>query len=225
MSYEIKQLKWQWINDNGKPETSEGVEIGTDNSTATFFQETDANNSKIVKLAIQAPQGTSFEINDTEFIIGRFGVLEFNDENIIISSVILKAPKKAALNEEDSRAAIEEGITMMDQALISKLQNTNATMTISKENINDYGTLSSNIIWSQEENKIIEANYNNINQLLTNSDYTSIATEQAFIQAYTEGYTKYIEGARGIYNTDIGKVQDIDNVIIDMVIKKGDENL
>lgn len=224
MEYKIIQKKWQWKHGLNSDEniTSDDLVVSDDKQSVSFFsnEEDTSNKRVIVKLAIQAPQGSKFSINDTEFLIGRFGLLEFNNEDILINSVVLRAPLHATLNEEETQRYIEEGIKEMDQALIQKLQNTQATMTISKENINEYGELSSSITFSEDGKTILEAEYSKINQIITSEDYTSIANEQQFLAAYTAGYEKYIQGARGIYIPNDGSVEEVYNVLVDMVVKE-----
>ena len=60
-----------------------------DSSTNVFFGVNLVEGKQIVKLGIQAPAGTVVVLNDNKnIVIGRSGIYELNDDDIIITSVV-----------------------------------------------------------------------------------------------------------------------------------------
>ena len=63
--------------------------------------------TKFTKVGIQAPPGLVVIINDREFIIGRNGIYELDDKDIVITKLCFKQPS----NSEDLRNIIVDYVT------------------------------------------------------------------------------------------------------------------
>ena len=146
------------------------------------------------KLGIQAPPGTKAVINEKTIMVGRTGIYEL-DEDITITSLRFIRPKKYILDEDASRAAIENGTKAMTDA------NTKRTQKMAELNQRYPSPPYSDAYWEE---------------------YTSI--QETYITEYEAGHDEYSLGKNGIYVLpDPSNVhpelnyENLYNVIIDFI--------
>ena len=211
MSKIIKQFRWNYQDGNGEyvnyPE--EGWQI-SNNETEVLVPLNKTSTQQVLKLGIQAASGTRILINNEEFLISDFQVLELDCEGIDISSIKILGNKNAVQSEEESVNKANLGLAQMDQAISQRLNDTESTIAISNlgkgTNINDPT--------STEITYVISADYS-----------TNAAIENAFLTNYLKGYNTYLEGIRGVYTITTEPVTKVFNILINVVLNdnKGEE--
>lgn len=216
MATKVIQYRWNYQDSNGNLETyPDGWEVGT-NADKVQVPLDLGENEAIIKLAIQAPVGTRVEINGNTFLIGQFEALEFNCADMKITSFYILGNKKANLNQQETQKLIEEGLADMDAALTTKLNNSNTSISL---------TLPADAQNIQGENGVEVVTYTtdgeNVQTTLTSGVSQTSILEAEFLDAYTAGYNKYLQGLRGVYETSANNVNEVKNVIIDILIKEG----
>lgn len=165
--------------------------------------------------------GTEFKINGRTFIVGKFETLEFSCEDIEINEIILLGKKSATLNEEETQKMLEEGIRLIDQAFKERLTAIQAIISVKHETNADNIYLETTV----DTGKIISTNSENIGEVITDEEATSVAIENTFKEKYLEGYEKYVAGVRGVYNIENGDLTSIKNVFIDIEHEKKEDNI
>lgn len=84
--------------------------------SAGKWQSVDLVNGQIWhKVGIQAPMGTQVVIDEKVIMIGRSGIYEL-DDGITIESLKFIPPVKYNYNEDESKAAMEAGMTLMNDS-------------------------------------------------------------------------------------------------------------
>ena len=147
----------------------------------------------ITKIGIQAPPGTKFVLNaltgnsEDYLIMGRNGVYELDEDEIVIKYLRFEKPKKYILDEKTTNNYKTSGVTSISEAEqtriveMKKLFPNDDEIKITKDNIEQY-------------NKI-------------QNDY--------YID-YLAGYEQYLTGVTGVY-MDSGETEELYNIIIDFV--------
>lgn len=216
MATKVIQYRWNYQDSNGNLETYPSGWVVDSNAKKVAVPLNLGDGDTIIKLAIQAPVGTRVEINENIFLIGQFETLEFNCADMKITSFYILGNRKANLNREETQRLIEEGLADMDTALTAKLNNSNTSISL---------TVPANAQNTQEENGVEVITYTtdgeNVQTTLTSGVSQTSILEAEFLDAYTAGYNKYLQGLRGVYETSANDVNEVKNVIIDILIKEG----
>lgn len=174
----------QNYNVGGRSSTS-GIDIYTD----LVPQLIGAGNS-FVKLSIQAPPGTKFEVNGNKILmIGRTGIYEM-DEDITINALKFYKKEKYELDEVATAEALANGEAAMTAAETKKTQ----------------ALADAGLVLSQASS-------------WTSAQWTTYdGIQQTFISEYTIGYLDYIKGVNGIYKEDTsGEGIDLIDIIVDYI--------
>lgn len=115
MGIEYKQAKYKWIN----PLTLQEISTQIDNNQNPYLDIKD----KIIKVGIQAPPGTYFNITvqgesvPVEIMIGKTGILELEYEGLYLFRIELVRKKKYNLDKEATEIAISNGQNQMSNAI------------------------------------------------------------------------------------------------------------
>ncbi len=159
--------------------------------------------NSITKLGVQAPPGTQFYINDQvqkadggssslgySIMVGRTGIYELN-EGAEIRSLQFKEPYSYILDVDSSRRMMEEGMSIMDQAKDSFINEINGLQ----------------LTEGTALNSTTQSNYR--------KEYQE--AHESYVKAYELGRSKYIQGQAGIYIENEVSQNDLRNIIIDII--------
>lgn len=187
--------------------TSNGVEVPLELN----------DKQKITKLGISAPTGSIIAIGDinNEFVIGSFETLEFNCDNITIKQIWLKPPISAMFNSDETIATINEGLSKMDDALTTKLNSSDCSITVETEP-EAVNVLSDGNAITVETTTVVSGE--DVGTTLTDVGGTSPSIENTFLEDYTEAYNIYLNGIRGVWT--ISEAEEIRNILINVVIEE-----
>lgn len=222
----IKQFRWQYYIDNSQvtyPDT--GWNKSEDNSAVEVPLGLNHKEQQVIKLGVQAPSGTRIRLNEQdEFLIGNFGILEFNCADITITKIEILGNKTATINEELSKEYIDEGLRLMDKALTDRLNTTQSTISITNnmDAVNVLNNDSINVTTGEEIN-VMAVEGEDVETTITNEYATSVSIETTFLEKYTDGYNKYLKGVRGVYDFSASNIDNVYNVLIDVMIEEKQE--
>lgn len=161
------------------------------------------------KLGIQAPPGTKFYINSSTspIMIGRTGIYEL-DEDINVSSLKFEAPKNYELNESKTQEHLVEGINQTKAA---------------KAFYDNYMTKIAGLPGNKDSQGYTAQYWKDYNVIYKGGTLSNNENIETGYSAQMEGaYSSMIQGINGVY--DVKGVKEINNVIIDFLIKEGGSN-
>lgn len=159
------------------------------------------------KVGVQSPPGTRLVLNtNKQILIGRTGIYEL-DEDIAITNLYFVQPTKYSRNEEESLAAVNEGLTIIKRAesvRVEKMRalNFNYPTPPGPEDTaywNSYNTIESEYLNGDGSS---EPEYDGEGNMTNNPGYNI-------------GLNRYNLGTNGIY--DLDGYEDLENVIVDFI--------
>lgn len=204
-----------------------GVANTVDDLTKNLFQ----SGKKVIKLGIQAPSGTKFYINTTdqdvnkiECLIGKTGMYELDENNLIIQHLSFVQQFEKTFDSEKTQAYIAIGKEIIETAIQNREYRFNYS------NYSSYEDQTSIEIKNDKDEVVATSQtYCKIKDTITNvgegnkrdpnsvSADDKIKIENIYYDEYIFGYKYILQAENGIYNENADKPIDFKNIIIDYV--------